>query len=90
MAAPYYVMAGELPAWVILASFPYALGVTTVLMGKHLDKMDFDTKKRIFTLPMLVGEGSARLLTQALSIAMYVAVAALVVADQPMVPGQAV
>ena len=75
----YYVMAGELPAWVVLASFPYALGVTTVLMGKHLDKMKFDTTKRIFTLPMLLGEGSARFLTQALSIAMYVAIAALVV-----------
>ncbi len=75
----YYVMAGELPAWVVLASFPYALGVTTVLMGKHLDKMKFDSTKRIFTLPMLLGERSARLLTQALSIAMYVAVAALVV-----------
>jgi 1,4-dihydroxy-2-naphthoate octaprenyltransferase len=75
----YYVMAGELPAWVVLASFPYALGVTTVLMGKHLDKMKFDTTKRIFTLPMLLGESSARRLTQALSIGMYVAVAALVV-----------
>ena len=74
----YFVMAGELPGWVILASFPYALGVTTVLMGKHLDKMDFDTTKRIFTLPMLLGEKYARLLTQVLSAAMYLSVAALV------------
>ena len=33
----YYVMAEELPWWVILASVPYGLGVTTVLFGKHLD-----------------------------------------------------
>jgi 1,4-dihydroxy-2-naphthoate octaprenyltransferase len=78
----YYVMAGELPGWVILASFPYALGVTTVLMGKHLDKMEFDTTKRIFTLPMLLGERHARLLTQILSVAMYVSVVALVIWQQ--------
>lgn len=78
----YYVMAGELPGWVVLASFPYALGVTTVLMGKHLDKLEFDTTKRIFTLPMLLGERGARLLTQLLSIAMYVSVVALVIWQQ--------
>ncbi len=78
----YYVMAGELPGWVVLASFPYALGVTTVLMGKHLDKMEFDSTKRIFTLPMLLGERQARLLTQMLSIAMYVSVVALVIWQQ--------
>ncbi|MCH7697362.1 MAG: prenyltransferase [Chloroflexi bacterium] len=78
----YYVMAGDLPGWVILASFPYALGVTTVLMGKHLDKLEFDTTKRIFTLPMLLGERGARRLTQVLSIGMYVSVVALVIWQQ--------
>ena len=75
----YYVMAGELPLWVILASIPYALGVTTVLMGKHLDKLDFDRERRIRTLPMLLGEAAARRLTQLLSLAMYASVVALVV-----------
>ena len=75
----YYVMAGELPWWVVLASIPYALGVTTVLMGKHLDKLDFDRQRRIRTLPLLLGEARARLLTQLLSLAMYASVLGLAV-----------
>jgi MFS family permease len=35
----YYLLAGDLPLWVVIASLPYALGVTTVLFGKHIDKM---------------------------------------------------
>ncbi len=75
----YYVMAGELPLWVVLASIPYALGVTTVLMGKHLDKLDFDRTRKIGTLPLLLGEATARRLTQLLSLAMYASVLGLVV-----------
>ncbi len=75
----YYVMAGELPQWVVLASFPYALGVTTVLMGKHLDKLEFDSGKGIRTVPMLLGEAAARRLTQVLTLAMYASVLGLVI-----------
>ena len=75
----YYVMAESLPGWVILASVPYALGVTTVLFGKHLDKLVFDTEHGIRTLPMLLGETRARRLTEVLSIGMYAAAIALAV-----------
>lgn len=75
----YFVMAEELPLWVVVASLPYAFGVTTVLMGKHLDKLSFDTERHIRTMPMLLGEAGARRATQALSIAMYASVVALVV-----------
>jgi 1,4-dihydroxy-2-naphthoate octaprenyltransferase len=75
----YYVMAETLPGWVVLASVPYALGVTTVLFGKHLDKLAFDTEHGIRTLPMLLGEVTARRLTQVLSIGMYASVIALAV-----------
>ncbi len=75
----YYVMAESLPGWVVLASIPYALGVTTVLFGKHLDKLAFDTEHGIRTLPMLLGEARARRLTQVLSIGMYASVIALAV-----------
>jgi 1,4-dihydroxy-2-naphthoate octaprenyltransferase len=75
----YYVMADELPLWVVLASIPYALGVTTVLMGKHLDKLDFDRKRQIRTLPLLLGGDAARRLTQLFSLAMYISVIGLVV-----------
>src|SRR5256712_185288 len=75
----YYVMAEELPGWVLLASIPYGLGVTTVLFGKHLDKLDFDASKGIRTMPILLGESTARYVTIALSVLMYASTAALVV-----------
>ena len=75
----YYVMAEGLPGWVLLASVPYGLGVTTVLFGKHLDKLDFDASKGIRTMPIVLGESLARRVTVALSVLMYVSAAALAV-----------
>ena len=75
----YYVMAEHLPWWVILASVPYGLGVTTVLFGKHLDKLSFDKAKGIRTMPIVLGERAARYVTMALAVAMYAATAALAV-----------
>jgi 1,4-dihydroxy-2-naphthoate octaprenyltransferase len=75
----YYVMAESLPAWVLLASVPYGLGVTTVLFGKHLDKLPFDKEKGIRTMPIVLGEKLSRYVTIGLSVAMYVATAALAV-----------
>jgi 1,4-dihydroxy-2-naphthoate octaprenyltransferase len=73
----YYVLAEELPAWVLLASVPYGLGVTTVLFGKHLDKLDFDASKHIRTMPIVLGEELSRRVTVILSVLMYVTTAAL-------------
>jgi len=75
----YYVMAETLPGWVVLASVPYALGVTTVLFGKHIDKLTFDSEHGIRTMPMLLGEAAARRATQVLCVAMYLSVVALAV-----------
>lgn len=38
----------------------YALGHTTVLFGKHTDKLTKDRKKRIHTLPVILVEAKAR------------------------------
>ncbi len=75
----YYVMAEALPGWVLLASVPYGLGVTTVLFGKHLDKLGFDSDKGIRTMPIVLGESLARSVTVVLSAGMYVSAAALAV-----------
>lgn len=74
----YYVTAGAVPAWVWLASVPYALTVTTVLIGKHIDKLEQDAAKGIRTLPVLLGRAAALRLNQVLMAAFYPAVAALV------------
>jgi len=51
----YYVTAGSFAPWVLVASLPYALLVTTVLIGKHCDKFDADSAKGIRTLPVILG-----------------------------------
>ncbi len=68
----YYSQAGFVPVWVFFSSLPYALGVTTVLLGKHLDKVEFDRGRRVRTLPVILGEAGARRLTQGLIVLMYV------------------
>jgi 1,4-dihydroxy-2-naphthoate octaprenyltransferase len=67
----YYTQAGSVPAWVLFGSLPYALGVTTVLLGKHLDKVEFDRARNVRTLPVVLGEAGARRLTQAAIVLMY-------------------
>jgi 1,4-dihydroxy-2-naphthoate octaprenyltransferase len=75
----YYVTAGTIPAWVWLATVPYAIAVTTVLIGKHIDKYEQDKERGIHTLPVLLGRDASLRLNQALMIGFYVVVAALVV-----------
>ncbi|MCI0346079.1 MAG: prenyltransferase [Chloroflexi bacterium] len=67
----FFVATGEIPAWTWIASLPYAILVTTVLFGKHIDKIEADTKKGVRTMPVLLGERNARLVAQVLMIAFY-------------------
>ena len=75
----YYVTAGALPAWVWLASMPYALAVTTVLIGKHIDKYEQDRARGIHTLPVILGRELSLRLNQGAMIAFYAIVLGLVV-----------
>lgn len=75
----YYVTAGELPPLgVWLACIPYALIVTTVLIGKHIDKMEADRAKGIRTIPVILGEQASLWLNLALMVGYYLVVLALV------------
>ncbi len=82
----YYAATGRLPWEAIAASFPYALLCTTVLMGKHIDKIPWDAPDGTHTLPVLMGERAARVLTQAMMAGFYVLVAALVAVRALPVP----
>jgi len=57
---------------------PYALGVTTVIFGKHIDKIDMDKARGIHTLPVLLGEGVARYTVVGMFILQYLSVGYLV------------
>ena len=67
----FFVATGQIPGWAWIASLAYAILVTTVLFGKHIDKIDADKKKGVHTMPVLLGERRARLVAQALMIAFY-------------------
>lgn len=75
----YYAAVGSVSWQVILASVPYGLLCTTVLMGKHIDKIPFDVPLGIRTLPVLLGVQRARAATRALMAAFYVLVVVSVV-----------
>jgi 1,4-dihydroxy-2-naphthoate octaprenyltransferase len=71
IAGTFYVATGVLPGFVWVASLPYAILVTTVLFGKHIDKIVPDTRLGIHTLPVILGEVRARRVAQVLMIAFY-------------------
>ena len=75
----YYAALGHISWEVIVASIPYGLLCTAVLMGKHIDKIPWDQPDGTTTLPVLLGEKRARRLTQAMMAAFYVAVVVCVV-----------
>ena len=65
----YLVATGTVPLWVLVFSIPYALLVTRVLFGKHIDKIVPDTALGIRTVPVILGEYRARRVSQVLMIA---------------------
>ena len=78
IAGTFFVSTGQLPPWVWAASIPYAILVTTVLFGKHVDKLPADTAKGIHTLPVILGDERARWISQVLMVSFFVAVGLLV------------
>jgi 1,4-dihydroxy-2-naphthoate octaprenyltransferase len=74
----YFAATGQLTPLVLLASVPYAILSTAVLMGKHIDKLPWDSKLGIGTVPVLMGEDRARTLTRLMMASFYVIVVALV------------
>jgi len=74
----YYVLARYWDWNVVWGSAPYVLGVTTVIFGKHIDKVSMDRDKGIRTLPVLIGEAAARATIIAFYVLSYLVVAVLI------------
>ena len=74
----FAMITGQLSANAMLASLPYGLGVMTILNGKHIDQMAFDSRRGIRTLPVLIGEPAARALNIAAIVAIYAIIAILI------------
>ena len=74
----YYAGTGSLPWQVVAAATVYALLPTTVLMGKHIDKLPYDAPTGTRTFPVLIGEPAAKAVTLGMMVAFYVGVVVLV------------
>lgn len=75
----YFVITGQWDWNVALAGLPYALGPTTVIFGKHIDKIREDAAKKIYTLPVIIGEKAARYSVMAMMALQYLLVIWLVI-----------
>jgi 1,4-dihydroxy-2-naphthoate polyprenyltransferase len=74
----YYVLAHQWDWNVVWASVPYVLGVTTVIFGKHIDKIEVDRAKQIHTLPVLLGEKVSRYTVIGMMILPYILTVGLI------------
>ncbi len=74
----YFVTTGLWNWNVLLAGLPYALGVTTVIFGKHIDKYREDQTKGIHTVPVIIGEKAGRYTVMAMFALQYLSVIYLV------------
>lgn len=74
----YYVLAGSWSWDVTWLSLVFALGPTTVLFGKHTDKLEADRSKGVNTLPVILGEAASRYSVLAMIAAQYLLCLALV------------
>jgi 1,4-dihydroxy-2-naphthoate octaprenyltransferase len=76
----YYSAVGNVGWNVLLASLPYGLLCTTVLMGKHIDKIPYDEPLGIHTLPVIFGEARARAVTLGMMAGFYLLVVGAILA----------
>lgn len=66
--------------WQVAAiGFSFALGPTTVIFGKHIDKLSFDREKGVRTLPVRLGNRRARAWVRGMLLVQYLSTVLLVV-----------
>ena len=82
----YYVLVHSWNWQVILAAIPFGLGVVSINIGKHIDKLDMDKIKRVHTLPVVIGEKAARYLNMVSLVLMYAIILYLIFALRYFTP----
>lgn len=76
----YFVTSGGEWSWpVAIVGLVYAMGPTSVLFGKHTDKLKEDKKKKVFTLPVILGERNSRWTTIGMWLVQYILVGWLII-----------
>src|SRR3954468_11153457 len=85
IAGGYFVITGHWSGAAWAASVPPGLGVMSILVGKHIDQRGFDREHHQRTLPVVLGEATARRLNQTAVAGMYVG-SAIAVATGALTP----
>lgn len=75
----YFVITESWDWNVLIAGLPYALGVTGVIFGKHIDKIEDDREKKIHTLPVVIGERASRVTLVTMTALQYALIVFLVI-----------
>ncbi|MFT7286268.1 MAG: 1,4-dihydroxy-2-naphthoate octaprenyltransferase [Halieaceae bacterium] len=78
----YYLCIGQWSSKAAWLGVLYGLGPTSVLFGKHIDKIDLERSKGVRTLPVLLGERPARVAAKLLLISQYTGCIALVLSGR--------
>lgn len=89
IAGGYYVITGRWSGDAVAASVAPGLGVMSILVGKHIDQRNFDREHHQRTLPVVLGERTARRLNQVAVFGMYIA-SAIAIAVGALTPFVAV
>jgi 1,4-dihydroxy-2-naphthoate octaprenyltransferase len=63
---------------VALAAIPFGLSVVSINLGKHIDKSAQDIKKKVGTLPVVIGEQAARWVNMAIIVLIYLVILYLI------------
>jgi 1,4-dihydroxy-2-naphthoate octaprenyltransferase len=63
---------------VALAGVPFGLSVVSINLGKHIDKYAEDKKKKVGTLPVVIGEKAARYVNMAVIALIYLVILYLI------------
>lgn len=78
VAGSYAASTGDWQWEVAAIGMCYGLGPTTVIFGKHIDKLQFDRAKGVGTLPVRLGSARARQWVRGMLAAQYLGCALLV------------
>lgn len=73
-----YAISGTLTTNVLLLTLPYGLVVASVLIGKHIDKIENDRPVGVYSVPVLLGQPRALWLNKATFVLFYALIAGLV------------
>lgn len=74
----YVASSGQLSPNIWWSTLPYGLIVASVLVGKHIDKIDADIGVGVRSIPVMLGEKRALILNKATFIIFYLMIIALV------------